>query len=106
MSRPRAFPAEQKVRIVLSIVAGEITAVDAARQSGRPRSSCGCGRRVPSVCERKAITSIVVATSSFDKTNYDVATGAAPTYFLAVRQLGEAIQPWARTRTFADAPGP
>lgn len=31
MSRPPVFPAEQKVRIVLSILAGEITAADAAR---------------------------------------------------------------------------
>jgi transposase len=31
MSRLPAFPAEQKVRIVLSILAGEITAADAAR---------------------------------------------------------------------------
>ena len=29
MSRPPAFPAEQKVRIVLSILAGEITAAGA-----------------------------------------------------------------------------
>jgi hypothetical protein len=32
MSRPPAFPAEQKVRIVLSILASEITAADAARR--------------------------------------------------------------------------
>ena len=32
MSRPPVFPMEQKTRIVLSILAGEITVAEAARQ--------------------------------------------------------------------------
>jgi len=46
MSRPPAFPAEQKVRIVLSILAGEITAAaDAARQFTLSELSIGAWRR-------------------------------------------------------------
>ena len=32
MSRPPVFPAEQKIRIVLSILAGEMTIAEAARR--------------------------------------------------------------------------
>jgi transposase len=35
MARPPVFPAEEKVRIVLSILAGEITVAEAARVSAR-----------------------------------------------------------------------
>lgn len=45
MSRPPAFPAEQKVRIVLSILAGEITAADAARQFRVSEQSIGTWKR-------------------------------------------------------------
>lgn len=45
MSRPPAFPAEQKVRIVLSILAGEITAADAARQFKVSEQSIGTWKR-------------------------------------------------------------
>jgi transposase-like protein len=33
MARPPAFPAEEKVRIVLSILAGEVTVAEAARRA-------------------------------------------------------------------------
>jgi transposase len=32
MSRPPQFPVEQKIRIVLSVLSGEMTAADAARK--------------------------------------------------------------------------
>jgi hypothetical protein len=38
-SRPPAFPVEQKTRIVLSILAGEITVAEAARQYNRTVSN-------------------------------------------------------------------
>ena len=45
MSRPPVFPAEQKMRIVLSILAGEITAADAARQFKVSEQSIGTWKR-------------------------------------------------------------
>lgn len=45
MSCPPAFPAEQKVRIVLSILAGELTAADAARQFKVSEQSIGTWKR-------------------------------------------------------------
>ena len=56
--------------------------------------------------EKKAITSIVVATSSFDKANYDVATAAVPTYFLAVRQLVKPFSHGLDLEHSRDTPGP
>ena len=44
MSRPPVFPAEQKMRIVLSILAGEITAAD-ARQFKVSEQSIGTWKR-------------------------------------------------------------
>jgi transposase len=45
MSRPPAFPAEQKTRIVLSILAGEITTAEAARQYKVSEQSIGTWKR-------------------------------------------------------------
>ena len=45
MSRPPVFPAEHKMRIVLSILAGEITAADAARQFKVSEQSIGTWKR-------------------------------------------------------------
>jgi transposase len=45
MSRPPVFPAEQKTRIVLSILAGEITIVEAARQYKVSEQSVGTWKR-------------------------------------------------------------
>jgi transposase len=45
MSRPPAFPAEQKTRIVLSILAGEITVAEAARQYKVSEQSVGTWKR-------------------------------------------------------------
>ena len=45
MSRPPAFSAEQKVRIVPSILAGEITAADAARRFKVSEQSIGTRKR-------------------------------------------------------------
>jgi transposase-like protein len=41
MSRPPVFPAEQKVRIVLSILAGEVTVAEAVRRSKVSKTSVG-----------------------------------------------------------------
>jgi transposase len=41
MSRPPAFPADEKVRIVLSILAGEVTIAQAARQAKVSETSVG-----------------------------------------------------------------
>jgi integrase len=46
MSRPPVFPAEQKMRIVLSILAGEISAADAARQFKVSEQSIGAWKLV------------------------------------------------------------
>ena len=43
MARPPVFPAEEKVRIVLSILAGEITVAEAARRAKVPSSRSGTG---------------------------------------------------------------
>src|SRR3954451_20719809 len=45
MARPRVFPAEDKVRIVLSILAGEITAAEAARRAKVSEQSVGNWKR-------------------------------------------------------------
>src|SRR6201996_3554506 len=45
MSRPPVFPAEQKTRIVLSILAGEITIAEAARQYKGSEQSVGTWKR-------------------------------------------------------------
>jgi transposase len=41
MSRPPVFPAEDKVRIVLSILAGEVTVAEAARRNKVSETSVG-----------------------------------------------------------------
>jgi transposase len=41
MARPLVFPAEEKVRIVLSILAGEITVAEAARRAKVSEQSVG-----------------------------------------------------------------
>ena len=41
MARPPVFPAEEKVRIVLSILAGEITVAEAARRAKVSEQSVG-----------------------------------------------------------------
>jgi transposase len=41
MSRPPAFPADEKIRIVLSILAGETTIAQAARQAKVSETSVG-----------------------------------------------------------------
>lgn len=45
MSRPPVFPMEQKTRIVLSILAGEITVAEAARQYKVSEQSIGAWKR-------------------------------------------------------------
>jgi transposase len=45
MSRPPVFPAEQKIRIVLSILAGEMTTSEAARQFKVSEQSIGTWKR-------------------------------------------------------------
>lgn len=45
MSRPPVFPVEQKTRIVLSILAGEMTVAEAARQYKVSEQSVGAWRR-------------------------------------------------------------
>lgn len=45
MSRPPVFPAEQKTRIVLSILAGETTIAEAARQYKVSEQSVGTWKR-------------------------------------------------------------
>jgi transposase len=43
MARPPVFPAEEKVRIVLSILAGEMTVAEAARRAKVSEQSVGTG---------------------------------------------------------------
>ena len=45
MARPPAFPAEEKVRIVLSILAGEVTVAEAARRANVSEQSVGNWKR-------------------------------------------------------------
>jgi len=45
MSRPPVFPVEQKLRIVLSILAGEVTVAEAARQNSVSEQSVGTWKR-------------------------------------------------------------
>jgi transposase-like protein len=45
MARPPVFPAEEKVRIVLSILAGEVTVAEAARRAKVSEQSVGKVRR-------------------------------------------------------------
>ena len=45
MARPPVFPAEEKVRIVLSILAGEITVAEAARRAKVSEQSVGNWKR-------------------------------------------------------------
>jgi transposase len=45
MARPPVFPAEEKVRIVLSILAGEVTVAEAARRVKVPEQSVGNWKR-------------------------------------------------------------
>ncbi len=45
MARPPVFPAEEKVRIVLSILAGEITVAEAARRAKVSEQSVGTWKR-------------------------------------------------------------
>ena len=41
MSRPPVFPAEDKIRIVLSVLAGEVTVAEAARRNKVSETSIG-----------------------------------------------------------------
>ena len=45
MARPPVFPAEEKVRIVLSILAGEMSVVEAARKAKVSEQSVGNWKR-------------------------------------------------------------
>ncbi len=45
MARPPVFPAEEKVRVVLSILAGEITVAEAARRAKVSEQSVGNWKR-------------------------------------------------------------
>jgi transposase len=45
MARPPVFPAEEKVRIVLSILAGEMTVAEAARRAKVSEQSVGNWKR-------------------------------------------------------------
>ena len=45
MARPPVFPAEEKVRIVLSILTGEITVAEAARRAKVSEQSVGTWKR-------------------------------------------------------------
>ena len=45
MARPPVFPAEEKVRIVLSILAGEMTVAEAARKAKVSEQSVGNWKR-------------------------------------------------------------
>jgi transposase len=45
MSRPPAFPADEKIRIVLSILAGETTVAEAARKAKVSEQSVGNRKR-------------------------------------------------------------
>lgn len=45
MSRPPVFPVEDKVRIVLSVLAGEVTVAEAARQAKVSEQSVGNWKR-------------------------------------------------------------
>ncbi|MEJ5946852.1 helix-turn-helix domain-containing protein [Pseudokineococcus basanitobsidens] len=46
MARPPAMPAEEKTRIVLSILAGEVTVAEAARRAKVSETSVGNWKRV------------------------------------------------------------
>ena len=45
MARPPALPAEEKTRIVLSILAGELTVAEAARRAKVSEQSVGTWKR-------------------------------------------------------------
>lgn len=45
MARPSALPAEEKTRIVLSILAGELTVAEAARRAKVSEQSVGMWKR-------------------------------------------------------------
>jgi transposase len=45
MSRPPVFPVEDKVRIVLSVLAGEVTVAEAARRAKVSEQSVGTWKR-------------------------------------------------------------
>ena len=45
MSRPPVFPVEEKVRVVLSILAGEVSVAEAARRSKVSGQSVGNWKR-------------------------------------------------------------
>jgi transposase len=45
MSRPPVFPVEDKVRIVLSVLAGEVTVAEAARKAKVSEQSVGNWKR-------------------------------------------------------------
>src|SRR5450759_5175490 len=45
MSRPPVFPAEEKVRVVLSILAGEVSVAEAARRAKVSEQSVGNWKR-------------------------------------------------------------
>ena len=45
MSRPPAIPAQDKVRVVLSILAGEVAVADAARRSKVSETTIGNWKR-------------------------------------------------------------
>ena len=45
MARPPVFPAEEKVRIVLSILAGEVSVAEAARRAKVSEQSVGSWKR-------------------------------------------------------------
>lgn len=46
MARPPVFPLEQKLRIVLSVLSGEMTVPEAARRLGSLRRRCGAPAEV------------------------------------------------------------
>lgn len=64
MSRPPVFPAEQKTRIVLSILAGEITVAEAARQYKVSEQSVGTWKRQFLEAGKAGLTSATSKTSS------------------------------------------
>jgi transposase len=45
MARPRVFPAEERTRVVVSILAGEMTVAEAARRSKVSEQSVGDWKR-------------------------------------------------------------
>ena len=64
MSRPPVFPPEQKTRIVLSILAGEITIAEAARQYKVSEQSVGTWKRQFLEAGRAGLTSATSKTTS------------------------------------------